>query len=86
MRVDLSKYNSSYFENASLEELESEREHVRADIYCNDDVDEDIRIECYDLLNTFDNYIRDKKYGKDREWTPPKSTRHGWYLEDDDDD
>lgn len=35
MKCDLSKYNYSWFENASLEELEEEREYVRSEIYCN---------------------------------------------------
>ena len=84
MRPDISKYSISWFESATLDELEEEREYVRSEIYCNGEVDLDIREKCYDLLYTFDDYIRDKKYGKDDEWSPPKSTKHGWYLPDDD--
>lgn len=84
MNKDLSKYTDYWFENASLDELEEEREYVRSEIYCGSDSDYDTQCEAQELLWKFDDYIREKRYGKDFEWEAPKSTKHGWYLPDDD--
>lgn len=84
MKCDLSKYNYSWFENASLEELEEEREYVRSEIYCNPKAGYDAQCKAETLLRLFDKYIRLVKYGDNKDWDPPKSTKHGWYLPDDD--
>ena len=86
MVYDLSKYTFGWFSNASLEELESEREYVRSEIYCNPEAEYDTRCKAEKLLDLFDKHIHRLKYGNNKNWEPPKSTRHGWYLPDDDDD
>ena len=85
MEYDLSKYTYDWFENASIDELEEEREYVRSQIYCNSAAGYDLQCKAQKLLDIFDNYLRRKK-DDGTEWAPPKSTRHGWYLPDDDDD
>ena len=84
MEYDLSKYTYSWFENASIKELEEEREFVRSQIFCNPDAGYDIQCKARKILDTFDDFLRKKK-DDGTEWTSPKSTRHGWYLPDDDD-
>lgn len=84
MEYDLSKYTYAWFDDASLYELEEEREYVRSEVYCNPDAGYIIRCQTEKLLDLFDNYIRKKKYGDSNKWYPPKSTIHGWYLPNDD--
>lgn len=83
MPIDISKYTDYWFENASLDELESEREYVRVEGFLKSDFD--TYDTFYDLLHKFDDYIRVKKYGDNDDWTGPVHTKHGWYLPDDDD-
>lgn len=85
MPIDISKYTDFWFENASLDELETEREIVRSEGFCNPSLDDDFREECHELLYKFDDYIRLKRYGDNDDWSGPVHTKHGWYLSDDDD-
>ena len=82
MPIDISKYTDFWFENASLDELESEREYVRVEGFLKSDFD--THDTFYDLLHKFDDYIRVKRYGDNDDWTGPVHTKHGWYLPDDD--
>lgn len=48
MPIDISKYTDYWFENASLDELESEREYVRVEGFLKSD---------FDTYDTFMNYF-----------------------------
>lgn len=82
--INISKYTDYWFEQASLDELESEREIVRSEGFCNPALNDCFREECHELLYKFDDCIRIKRYGDNDDWKGPAHTKHGWYLSDDD--
>ena len=75
-------YSNKWFENASLEELETAREVVRLD-YVNPDLDLDYRNQCWNLLSRFDNAISKIKWAG-KEVGYPVHSSHGWHLPSDD--
>lgn len=78
------KYSDNFFQDASDEELEAERERVRVKRNsCYDDSYD----EYYNLLNKFDNVIIDRineKYEKEHPNAKTVYHEHGWYLPEDD--
>ena len=75
-------YISKWFEKASLEELEKEREIVRKD-FINPKLDSEYRNECWNLLKCFDNAIEKIKWDG-KEYGYPVHSSNGWYLPSDD--
>lgn len=57
------KYDSSWIESASLEELEEARQEVQDD-YRNPELDEDYRSDLWDLLFEFDAAISEKRWNE----------------------
>mgnify|MGYP004517044879 FL=1 len=75
-------YSSKWFERASLEELEKARKIVQKD-FNNPKLDLDYRIECWNLLNRFDNAIGKIKWNG-KEYGCPVHSSNGWHLPSDD--
>ena len=75
-------YISKWFEKASLEELDKEREIVRKD-FINPKLDSEYRNECWNLLKCFDNAIEKIKWDG-KEYGYPVHSSNGWYLPSDD--
>lgn len=84
--LDISKYTDYWFENASLDELNAERDVVQWQGLNNPALDDDFREECRELLYKFDDAIRKKQYGDNDTWTSPAKSEHGWYLPSDNED
>lgn len=83
--MDISKYTSSWFKQASLDELEEERELVRRDGFCNPSLPIEFRERCQNLLYKFDEYIRIARYGNKSDGDSPRVLHSGgWYIDDDD--
>ena len=88
------KYDKSWIDSASLEELESEREKIRQekmDIYSpnssiSDSEQRSLKNEFLQkLLDFFDNAIRKFHDKNDDSSGTPRHREHGWYLPNDDD-
>ena len=56
--LNISKYNEYWFQNASLDELNAERDVVQWQGLNNTELDDDFREECRELLCVFDEWIR----------------------------
>ena len=74
---------SVFLENATDDELDSEREKVRLD-YCNPDLDDDYRNSCKDKLSAFDTEMSKRAWGDEEPHAPSYHREHGWYLSNDD--
>lgn len=76
------KYDNSWIESASLEELQEARQEVQDD-YRNPELDNDYRGDLWDLLLEFDTAIGEKQW-EGKEYRGPAHREHGWYLPNDD--
>lgn len=81
-REDRSKYSPAWFESASDDELNAEREQVRQ-AYCSagSDYSEAVRLE--NLLRRFDKELSRRAWAGE-EPGYPVHREHGWYLPNDD--
>ena len=79
------KYSDRWFESASDDKLDMEREKVRQ-AYCSAGNDFSSAAKLQRLLWKFDDEIRTRKSRchKDLEYVYPKHREHGWYLPNDD--
>lgn len=79
------KYSSAWLNNASLEELNAERNKIQWEGFNNPALSDDIREKCHNLLYIFDEAIRKNQYWDNDNWKAPMYHReHGWYLPNDD--
>lgn len=76
-------YSTSWFQNASLDELLAERANVQAEMN-NTSLDDDYRGKCWDLLRTFDHYIICEREWEAQAYGFPAQEEYGWYLPSDD--
>lgn len=74
---------SDFLENATDDELDTEREKVRLD-YCNPNLDDDYRISCQNKLRAFDSEMSKRAWGDEEPHAPNYHREHGWYLPNDD--
>ena len=74
---------SDFLENATDEELDTEREKVRLD-YCNPKLDDEHRNDCWYKLQAFDREMSKRAWGDEEPHGPSYHREHGWYLPNDD--
>lgn len=79
-----SKYSNKWFESASEDELEMEREKVRLE-YCSAGDNYTLASQLQRLLLKFDDVIRNRASSSSDDYEYPKHREHGWYLPNDDD-
>jgi len=77
------EYSSKWFNKATLDELNIEREKVRMD-YVNPNLDIEYRAGLWNVLNAFDNAISKKQWAGKEPTGPAFHREHGWYLPNDD--
>ena len=80
------KFSNKWFENATDDELDSEREKVR-ERYVDGTIDIDEADILYDTLHSFNVEMINRaniKYEKEHPDTQPRYREHGWYLQNDD--
>lgn len=78
------KYSNKWFESASEDELEIEREKVRVE-YCSSGNNYTVASQLQRLLLKFDDVIRNRASSGNDDYEYPKHREHGWYLPNDDD-
>lgn len=81
-REDCSKYSSAWFESASDDELNAEREKVRQ-AYCSAGLDFSEAVRMENLLRLFDKELSRRAWAGE-EYGYPAHREHGWYLSNDD--
>ena len=81
---DKTKYSSSWFESASDDELEAEREKIRQE-FCSSGGNISLASELQNLLRRFDAELSKRAWNGRTDYGYPKRREHGWYLPNDDD-
>ncbi|GHU53416.1 hypothetical protein FACS1894132_05510 [Clostridia bacterium] len=78
------KYSNKWFEVASDDELEVEREKVRQE-YCSSGDNYSLAVGLQKLLWRFDDVMSKRSWNGSTDYGYPKHREHGWYLPNDDD-
>lgn len=76
-------FGKKWFNSASDEELETEREKIRQE-YCSSGDDFNRACELEETLNDFDEEMSKRAWGDKEPYAPSIHREHGWHLSKDD--
>jgi hypothetical protein len=77
------KYTDNWFESASDDQLETEREKVRQE-YCSSGDNYSLAVGLEKLLWKFDDVTSERAWNGSNDYGYSKHREHGWYLSNDD--